>query len=270
MSASIRQADLIATARQFALPQIHVVNPKLVVCLGLVTFNALRQACDLGLCPDLSSAIDNPFNIGEARVWCQAHTGAFGQNNRNKGGVDRVSDDWHKMKSDFRATGNRASPRGRVQRSVEATKSECGRSVTKGSKASVEWQKSNVSVPLATNRSKERQMIVYFNNCQGKNHRLYGKDAFYDLWATDSRATNLSAGQECIVATKAKNGDITFSWFSLSHEAPNRYEGRPSRVFYGDFIKSHTYSKAEAARTEPYSTFFDKNGNFKRQSVVVR
>jgi len=47
MSKSIRQADLNAAARQFALPQVRIVNPKLLICLGLVTFNALRKACDL-------------------------------------------------------------------------------------------------------------------------------------------------------------------------------------------------------------------------------
>lgn len=101
MSARIPQKDLTAAARQFALPQIQIVKPKLVICLGLVTFNALRKACDSEPCANIHSAIENPFNIGKTRVWCQAHTGALGQKNRNKGGVDRVSDDWHKMKSDL-------------------------------------------------------------------------------------------------------------------------------------------------------------------------
>ena len=100
MSASIRQADLIRAARQFALPEIQIVQPKLVVCLGLVTSNALRKSCDLGASPTVGSAIEEPFDIGEARVWCQAHTGAPGQNNRNKGGVDRVSADWKRMAAD--------------------------------------------------------------------------------------------------------------------------------------------------------------------------
>jgi len=101
MSQPIRQADLITAARQFALPQIRIVKPKLVICLGLVTFNAVRQACGLNPSPDLSSAIDSPFNIGLTRVWCQTHTGRLV--NRNRGGVDRVSQDWLKMKSDIQA-----------------------------------------------------------------------------------------------------------------------------------------------------------------------
>jgi hypothetical protein len=104
MSVSIPQADLLRAARQFALPQIRIVNPKLVICLGLVTFNALREACEFSPSPNLGSAIDSPFNIGATRTWCQAHTGWNGQKHRNKGGVDRVSHDWLKMQTDFVAT----------------------------------------------------------------------------------------------------------------------------------------------------------------------
>jgi len=199
MSTSIRRADLNVAALPFALPQIHIVDPKLVICLGLVTFNALRQACNLRPCPNMHSAIENPFNIGSTRVWCQAHTGAFGQNNRNRGGVNRVSDDWREMKADIGTTGNRATHSSRVQRAVEAPHSDRGRRIIRVAKDAVKSQKSNVSVQLSF-KSSQRQTIVYLNNCQGKNHSLYGKDAFYDLWATDSRAPNLSAGQECIVA----------------------------------------------------------------------
>ena len=101
MSERIPQRDLVAAGRQFALPQIRIVNPKLVICLGLVTFNALRRACDLNACQQLGVAIENPFNIGSTRVWCQAHTGALGQNNRNQDRVNRVPDDWLRMKADL-------------------------------------------------------------------------------------------------------------------------------------------------------------------------
>ena len=37
-----------------------------------------------------------------ARIWCQAHTGARGQNNRNSG-VKRVPNDWRCMKRDLSA-----------------------------------------------------------------------------------------------------------------------------------------------------------------------
>jgi hypothetical protein len=118
-------------------------------------------------------------------------------------------------------------------------------------------------------------MIVYLNNCQGRNHvELFGKDAFYDLYTTGlqaSKATNLSVGQQCIVATPADDGQIVFSWYSFLRETVKPDDkGDSCRVFLGKFIKSDTLSKRDAARDGLYSTFFDKNGNFKRHSVLQK
>jgi hypothetical protein len=110
MSDRIPPRDLTRAAKQFALPQVLIVNPKLVICLGLVTFNALRSACDLKGCRNMHAAIESPFSIGPSRIWCQAHTGSWGQKNRNKGGIDRVSADWCKMKADFAAANRRYDP----------------------------------------------------------------------------------------------------------------------------------------------------------------
>ena len=100
MSASIPHRDLVAAAREFAIPQIQIVRPRLVICLGLATFNALRRARGLGTCPSIDLAVSVPFDVEGSRVWCQAHTGRLGQNNRNRGGIDRVSSDWARMKED--------------------------------------------------------------------------------------------------------------------------------------------------------------------------
>lgn len=100
VNSRIPQPDLIRAAREFALPQIAIVSPRLVVCLGLVTFEALRQALGLPRVGRMAVAIDSPFTLGGSRVWCQAHTGAFDQMNRNKGDPDRVARDWMKMKED--------------------------------------------------------------------------------------------------------------------------------------------------------------------------
>jgi hypothetical protein len=98
MSEPIPQGDLIAAALQFALPQILIVKPKLVICLGLVTFKALREVCRLSPSQDLHSAIESPFNIGTTRVWCQAHTGRLS----NRGGFEVVLADWSRMKENVR------------------------------------------------------------------------------------------------------------------------------------------------------------------------
>lgn len=118
-------------------------------------------------------------------------------------------------------------------------------------------------------------MIVYFNNCNRREHeRIFGSGAFYDLDTVGYQATkanNLSVGQQCIVATPESDGQIAFRWYKFWREAvkPDD-EGHPCRVFFGKPIKSDKLSKGDAARDGIYSTFFDKNGNFKRHSVIQR
>jgi uracil-DNA glycosylase len=95
----IPHADLVEAARTFGLPQVEIVSPKLVICLGLATFDAMRDASGLERSPDLATAIESPFNHGTARVWCQAHTGYWGQVNRRRTDKQQVCADWEKMKS---------------------------------------------------------------------------------------------------------------------------------------------------------------------------
>ena len=98
VSSRIPKTDLVRAARAFALPQIEIIRPKLVVGLGLDTFDALRRAKGLASVGKMELAINSPFQIGISQVWCQAHPGALGQMNRNKGGIDRVSQDWRRMR----------------------------------------------------------------------------------------------------------------------------------------------------------------------------
>jgi hypothetical protein len=277
MSDPIRQADLIRAGHQFGMPQIQIVNPKLVICLGLATFNALRQACGLSPSQNLPSAIDSPFNIGESRVWCQAHTGRLS----NRGTFERVSDDWRKMKEDvygrkaFRQ--NRQHPR--VQMTNSATRKDIDHALSPTRPFTIRRPLTTNENIMKTNQderksgpSTERKLLICFNNSGGKNHAyLYGKNAFFDLWPTDRQASNardLNPGQTCIVAKPESNGDVSFSWFEFSHREDGRYDGRDCWVFYGDFKKRYRCQKAVAARTEPYSIFFNVKGGFKRQSVL--
>lgn len=98
MSARIPTKDLQRAAVEFAIPQIEIVKPKIVICLGKNTFNAIRVAHGLSHAPTMESAIASPFNIGESTVWAQAHTGSWGQGNRNRGRPGRTFEDWKQMK----------------------------------------------------------------------------------------------------------------------------------------------------------------------------
>jgi restriction system protein len=95
-----KKDDWVKAAREFALPQIQIITPKVVICLGLNTFNAVRIACKEVAVNNISRAIDSPFSFAMTRIWCQAHTGYWGQVNRKRAGEDRVSEDWRRMKAD--------------------------------------------------------------------------------------------------------------------------------------------------------------------------
>lgn len=97
LNAPIPMRDLIRAAREFVLPQIEIVGARIAVCLGKTAFNAVRVAAAAGSAVTLEDALASPFLIGSTEIWCQAHTGSIGTNNRNRGGVDRVNTDWARM-----------------------------------------------------------------------------------------------------------------------------------------------------------------------------
>src|ERR1041385_5868864 len=97
INARIPQRLLEKAAVEYGLPQIDIIKPKLVICLGKETFNALRAALGLGKVKTVGEGIEQPFKYRKAVVWLQAHTGLLGQNNRNRGGVNRVCGDWQRM-----------------------------------------------------------------------------------------------------------------------------------------------------------------------------
>lgn len=108
LSAPLPMRDLLRAAREYAIPQVEIVAPQLVVCLGVQTFNALRIAAGLRRTANTQAAIDSPFELVGASVWCQAHTGALGQKNRNRDGVDRVSSDWIRMRAELEGFASRS------------------------------------------------------------------------------------------------------------------------------------------------------------------
>jgi uracil-DNA glycosylase len=92
---------MVRAANDFALPQIETIRPRLVICLGLLTFQALQRATKRPVAPNTESAINSRFRLGGSTVWCQAHTGQQGQNMRNRMGPQQTDRDWARMKADF-------------------------------------------------------------------------------------------------------------------------------------------------------------------------
>jgi len=97
MNADIPQRLMDRAAIEYGLPQIEIIKPKLVICFGKTTFNALRNAVGVQRVPSVDEGIQRPFTFRGTTIWLQAHTGMLGQNNRNKGGINRVDTDWQKM-----------------------------------------------------------------------------------------------------------------------------------------------------------------------------
>ena len=117
------------------------------------------------------------------------------------------------------------------------------------------------------------KMPHYLNNCKNRDHRHhYGPDAFYDLDTSGVQAKKqfiFRPGDWCVVASEPKPGEIKFSWYKFtgSRLAKDKTEWE-ARVLCGTFEKEESMSKPEAALHKYYRPFFDKNGNFKQQSVI--
>lgn len=94
MSASIAWADLVTAAKEFALPQIEIVRPRLVIALGRYCYQALRSVAIGSAGPGrLAAAIADPFWYGDSCIYCQAHTG-WGVAKR---GREQTEKDWGAM-----------------------------------------------------------------------------------------------------------------------------------------------------------------------------
>jgi hypothetical protein len=114
-------------------------------------------------------------------------------------------------------------------------------------------------------------MVTFFNNCNNRPHvDLFGREAFFDLNTVGpqaNEATDLEAGEICIVASMSIGGEVILSWYRFTRQSVIQDNGHPVRVFFGHCVGSEQLPKAVAAQTVPYTAFFNVDGNFKQQSV---
>lgn len=101
MSSRIHNLALRRAAKEFALPQIDIVGPRLVIALGLTCFNTIRDAIGKQRVYPLSAASEEPVDHLVSRIWCQAHTG-WGARHRGSGAA--VNRDWKRMALWFHGT----------------------------------------------------------------------------------------------------------------------------------------------------------------------
>lgn len=91
----ISKEDLRRAAKEFAVPQIEIVQPKVVLCLGTQVFASVRHALGLPLSLGPGSPIGKYYKWKDICIWCQASPGALGCANR--GGEARLHADWEAM-----------------------------------------------------------------------------------------------------------------------------------------------------------------------------
>ena len=104
ISTNIPFKDLVQAARDYAIPQIDIVQPKIVICLGSSVFDAILRALGLPLHKTLFESISNPILYNNILVYAQSHPGGMGRATRNKNGIDRVSQDWESMARKYKST----------------------------------------------------------------------------------------------------------------------------------------------------------------------
>lgn len=100
VSSIIPMKDLVWSAEEFTIPEISIVRPRVVICLGLRAFRALGRAAGHRLPRIMADAIKTSFPLEASMVHCVAHTGAFGTNNRSRRQVER---DWRKLAKSYGA-----------------------------------------------------------------------------------------------------------------------------------------------------------------------
>lgn len=91
MSANIPPKDMQKAAKEFTLPMIEIIKPKIAIALGLLTFNALRQSTGLKKVYNKDEAIKNTFNYKGVKIFFQAHPASSTTN-------DFIKENWEKMK----------------------------------------------------------------------------------------------------------------------------------------------------------------------------
>ncbi|MGJ4893357.1 hypothetical protein ACQR1Y_34595 [Bradyrhizobium sp. HKCCYLRH3099] len=107
--------DLVKSASEYAVPQIDIVRPKMVICLGSAPFNAIRSSTNNGKWMPMKNAymVEAPFHteLTGVPIFGVIHVG--GQATAFAGGKAKLEPRWQALGAHFRSI-----------RSLPASKSE--------------------------------------------------------------------------------------------------------------------------------------------------
>ncbi|TGT72983.1 hypothetical protein EN802_14020 [bacterium M00.F.Ca.ET.159.01.1.1] len=77
MSTRIHVRDLRRSALEYALPQVEIIKPQAVVCIGSATYNALRHSLGRSYASINTSLGEEPIRLGSIPVFGVNHTGGL-------------------------------------------------------------------------------------------------------------------------------------------------------------------------------------------------
>lgn len=98
MGAGIPSKDFKRSTLEYAIPQIEIINPKLVICVGGQPFNALRSANKLKYMKVDTPFTEQSFTMGSSLVVGVYHVG--GRGTSKLGGKTAQEEQWKRL-SDF-------------------------------------------------------------------------------------------------------------------------------------------------------------------------
>ncbi len=96
-SANIPPKHLVNCARQFTFPEIQIVSPKHVICLGIAVYTALRSAAGKKEAIKLDQAAKSPFRFEQSMIHCVAHPA-------NRGGRKKIDEGWQRIAVSFESS----------------------------------------------------------------------------------------------------------------------------------------------------------------------
>jgi restriction system protein len=91
----ISAADMTLCASRYAIPQIEIVAPKMVVCLGKKTFDAILRALRQPTIPWTDALQGHRTLLDDIEIYASPHTARWGI--MNAGGMRRVHEIWERL-----------------------------------------------------------------------------------------------------------------------------------------------------------------------------
>jgi hypothetical protein len=95
MGERIPSLDLKRSAEEYGIPQIRIINPNYVICIGSSTYNSIRSVCGLTYMPIKRSFSEKPLEIGKSKIVAVHHTG--GSATAYQGGPKEQDKEWSQI-----------------------------------------------------------------------------------------------------------------------------------------------------------------------------